>query len=86
MIGAGGGLFAAWLPPQGAAGIVCTGRRRWSPAPVSPTGFAERVPGGYRVRGAWRFASGAHYASVFTAACVVTAGGNPGAGCTRASP
>jgi alkylation response protein AidB-like acyl-CoA dehydrogenase len=76
MIGAGGGLFAAWLPPEGA-------RQLFAPADAlvagsgAPSGFAERVPGGYRVRGAWRFASGAHYASVFTAACVVTAGGNP---------
>jgi alkylation response protein AidB-like acyl-CoA dehydrogenase len=76
MIGAGGGLFAAWLPFDGA-------QQLFAPAAAlvagsgSPTGFAERVPGGYRVRGAWRFASGAHYASVFTAACVVTAGGSP---------
>ena len=75
MIGAGGGLFAAWLPPAGA-------RELFGPAAAlvagsgTPTGVAERVPGGYRVRGAWRFASGAHYASVFTAACVVTEGGN----------
>jgi alkylation response protein AidB-like acyl-CoA dehydrogenase len=76
MIGAGGGLFAAWLPPEGA-------RQLFAPAEAlvagsgAPSGFAERVPGGYRVRGAWRYASGAHYASVFTAACVVTAGGHP---------
>jgi indole-3-acetate monooxygenase len=74
MIGAGGGLFAAWLPLEGA-------RELFAPATAlvagsgSPSGYAERVPGGYRVRGAWRFASGAHYASVFTAACVVTIGG-----------
>jgi alkylation response protein AidB-like acyl-CoA dehydrogenase len=76
MIGAGGGLFAAWLPEAGAQEL-------FAPAAAlvagsgSPSGFAERVPGGYRVRGAWRFASGAHDASVFTAACVVTAGGSP---------
>jgi alkylation response protein AidB-like acyl-CoA dehydrogenase len=74
MIGAGGGLFGAWLPLDGA-------RELFAPAAAlvagsgAPGGCAERVPGGYRVRGAWRFASGAHYASVFTAACVVTAGG-----------
>ncbi len=75
MIGAGGGLFAAWLPLAGAQEL-------FAPAAAlvagsgAPTGFAERVPGGYRVRGAWRFASGAHYASVFTAACVITASGS----------
>ncbi len=74
MIGAGGGLFAAWLPERGA-------RELFAPAAAlvagsgAPGGFAERVPGGYRVRGAWRYASGAHYASVFTAACVVTQDG-----------
>jgi indole-3-acetate monooxygenase len=74
MIGAGGGLFAAYLPLQGAQEL-------FAPAAAlvagsgAPGGAAERVPGGYRVRGAWRFASGAHYASVFTAACVVTVGG-----------
>jgi alkylation response protein AidB-like acyl-CoA dehydrogenase len=76
MIGAGGGLFAAWLPLAGAQEL-------FSPPLAlvagsgSPSGVAERVPGGYRVRGAWRFASGAHYASVFTAACVVTEAGSP---------
>ena len=76
MIGAGGGLFAAWLPHEAAQEL-------FAPAAAlvagsgSPSGFAERVPGGYRVRGAWRFASGAHHASVFTAACMVTAGGSP---------
>jgi alkylation response protein AidB-like acyl-CoA dehydrogenase len=76
MIGAGGGLFAAWLPDRGAqelfapAGALVAGSG-------APSGFAERVPEGYRVRGAWRYASGAHHASVFTAACVVTSGGSP---------
>jgi alkylation response protein AidB-like acyl-CoA dehydrogenase len=74
MIGAGGGMFAAWLPVAGAQEL-------FSPALAlvagsgSASGFAERVPGGYQVRGAWRFASGAHHASVFTAACIVTEGG-----------
>jgi alkylation response protein AidB-like acyl-CoA dehydrogenase len=76
MIGAGGGMFAAWLPVAGARELF------ESPAALvagsgAPTGVAERIPGGYRVRGVWRFASGAHYASVFTAACVVTEGGSP---------
>jgi alkylation response protein AidB-like acyl-CoA dehydrogenase len=76
MIGAGGGLFAAWLPSAAAQEL-------FAPAPAlvagsgSPSGYAERVPGGYRVRGTWRFASGAHYATVFTAACIVTAAGSP---------
>jgi indole-3-acetate monooxygenase len=74
MIGAGGGLFAAWLPPQGAQELFAPPQALVAGS-GSPSGLAERVPGGYRVRGGWRFASGAHCASVFTAACVVTAGG-----------
>ena len=74
MIGNGGGLFGAWLPPQGA-------RELFGPPQAlvagsgNPSGIAERVPGGYRARGRWRYASGAHYASVFTANCVITEGG-----------
>ncbi|HEX6995216.1 MAG TPA: acyl-CoA dehydrogenase family protein [Gammaproteobacteria bacterium] len=76
MIGAGGGLFAAYLEPDAALEIF------GPPAAViagsgAPHGRAERVDGGYRVRGRWRYASGAPYATTFTANCVVTAGGEP---------
>ena len=74
MIGAGGGLFAAWLPEQGARELF-TPPAALVAGSGSPAGSAERVPGGYRVRGRWRFASLAHQASVFTAACIVTQGG-----------
>ena len=74
MIGAGGGLFAAWLPVAGAQELFSPPLALVAGSGAA-TGFAERVPGGYRVRGAWRFASGAHHASLFTAACVVTEGG-----------
>ena len=43
----------------------------------APDGRAERVAGGYRVTGRWRYASGAHYASTFTANCIVTRSGAP---------
>jgi indole-3-acetate monooxygenase len=76
MIGAGGGLFAAWLPVDGARELFGPGTALVAGS-GAPTGVAERVSGGYRVRGAWRFASGAHDASVFTAACIVTEGGSP---------
>ncbi len=74
MIGAGGGLFAAYLEPAtahelfGAEAAVIAGSG-------APHGRAERVAGGYRVQGRWRFASGAPYATTFTANCVVTGGG-----------
>lgn len=77
MIGSGGGLFAAWLAPPvagrlfGAADAVVAGSG-------APNGTAARVPGGYRVTGRWRYASGADHASVFTANCRVTEpGGGP---------
>lgn len=76
MIGSGGGLFAAYLEPATAAEIyeradaVIAGSG-------SPDGQAEQVAGGYRVTGRWRYASGADYATTFTANCVVTAGGKP---------
>ncbi|HEV2701388.1 MAG TPA: acyl-CoA dehydrogenase family protein [Steroidobacteraceae bacterium] len=75
MIGAGGGMFAAWLPVAGAQELFSPPLALVAGSGAA-SGFAERVPGGYRVRGGWRFASGAHHASVFTAACVVTEGGN----------
>jgi len=64
------------LPPEGAQELLGPPLALVAGS-GAPSGSAERVPGGYRVRGAWRFASGAHYASVFTAACGVTAGGKP---------
>jgi alkylation response protein AidB-like acyl-CoA dehydrogenase len=76
MIGAGGGLFAAWLPSAAAQELFAPTAALVAGS-GAPSGYAEKVAGGYRVRGAWRFASGAHDASVFTAACVVTAGGKP---------
>jgi len=74
MIGSGGGLFAAYLAPTvarrlfAAPGAVVAGSG-------APNGAALRVPGGYRVTGRWRYASGADHASVFTANCRVTGGG-----------
>lgn len=76
MIGAGGGLFAAWLEQDVAQEIF--GRPESVVAGSgAPTGRAERVAGGYRVTGRWRYASGAYHASVFTANCVVTEDGTP---------
>lgn len=76
MIGSGGGLFAAYLQRETAvklfsrADAVVAGSG-------APNGRAERVPGGYRASGRWRYASGARYASVFTANCIVTRAGEP---------
>jgi alkylation response protein AidB-like acyl-CoA dehydrogenase len=76
MIGAGGGLFAAYLEPAAAREIFAP-RAAVIAGSGAPDGRAERVEGGYRVSGRWRYASGAHYASTFTANCVVTRAGQP---------
>jgi len=74
MIGAGGGLFAAYLLPDIA-------QRLFSPRDAlvagsgAVRGTAERVEGGFRCSGRWRYASGAHQASVFTANCQIVENG-----------
>lgn len=75
MIGSGGGLFAAYLAPPVAERLFGAGEAVVAGS-GAPHGTALRVPGGYRVTGRWRYASGADYASVFTANCRVTEGGN----------
>jgi indole-3-acetate monooxygenase len=74
MIGSGGGLFAAYLEAATANAIFA------HPEAViagsgAPAGRALREKGGYRVTGCWRYASGAHYATTFTANCLVMDGG-----------
>ncbi len=68
MIGSGGGLFAAYLDAPTASAIYSR------PEAViagsgAPEGRAQRERGGYRVSGCWHYASGAHYATTFTANC-----------------
>jgi alkylation response protein AidB-like acyl-CoA dehydrogenase len=70
MIGSGGGLFAAYLEAATASAIFAR------PEAViagsgAPDGRAQREKGGYRVTGCWHYASGAHYATTFTANCLV---------------
>jgi alkylation response protein AidB-like acyl-CoA dehydrogenase len=74
MIGSGGGLFAAYLDASTANSIYAR------PEAVvagsgAPDGRAQRERGGYRVSGCWHYASGAHYATTFTANCLVMEGG-----------
>ncbi len=77
MIGAGGGLFAAWLPNSGAQELFAPAAALVAGLRIAPPDLPNGARGVTAFAEAWRFASGAHYASVFTAACVVTAGGNP---------
>jgi alkylation response protein AidB-like acyl-CoA dehydrogenase len=76
MIGSGGGLFAAYLDPAVASELFAPANAVVAGS-GAPDGRAERVAGGYRVSGRWRYASGANYATTFTANCVVTEDGKP---------
>ena len=76
MIGSDAGYFAGRIPLDLA--------RELFPDPdlltcgvSAPSGRAERVPGGYRVRGRWAFASCCRHATWFKGACLVTEGGDP---------
>ncbi|WBL36935.1 acyl-CoA dehydrogenase family protein [Tepidiforma flava] len=76
MIGAGGGVFAG-LMQEATAHAVFDPKEAVIAGSGNPRGTAERVPGGFRVRGRWQWASGAPWATTFTANCVVTDGGQP---------
>ncbi len=76
MIGAGGGVFAG-LMQEATAHAVFDPPEAVIAGSGNPRGVAERVPGGYRVSGRWQWASGAPWATTFTANCVVTEGGRP---------
>jgi len=75
-IGAGGGFFSEYLPSEAA-------QKLFSPANAvvagsgHPTGIAEKVDGGYQVSGQWKYCSGATYATIFTASCLVKEPGKP---------
>ena len=76
MIGSGGGLFAAYLE-EGPAREIYARADAVIAGSGAPDGRAERVIGGYRATGRWRYASGAHYATTFTANCIISEGGSP---------
>lgn len=69
-IGAGGGYFAPIFAPEVAAVM-------FSPADAvvagsgHPSGTVVDADGGYRVTGSWRYCSGASYATIFTANCML---------------
>lgn len=76
MIGSGGGLFAAYLSPE-AAQVIYSPPDAVIAGSGAPDGVAERVACGYRATGRWRYASGADYATTFTANCRITERGSP---------
>lgn len=72
-IGAGGGFFVPFLPPQ-------TAMELFTPADAviagsgMPSGTAKAVEGGYIVSGTWRYCSGSRHATFFTANAVIDDG------------
>ena len=69
-IGSGGGLFAGALEPATAAEIFGS-REALIAGSGKPGGTAKPVDSGYLAGGRWNFASGAHYATFFTANCIL---------------
>ncbi len=76
MIGCDSGFFAGFLEDSAAREIY---PRLDMPTAGSatPSGRAERVPGGYRVTGNWSFGSGVTHADVVELACVLHEDGAP---------
>ncbi|MCC7366479.1 MAG: hypothetical protein IT303_19130 [Dehalococcoidia bacterium] len=78
-IGTGGNVFAGFLAPDVAAEVfgppdaVIAGSGK-------PSGTARPEGDAYRVSGRWGYASGAHYATWFTANCVVEGATAPDGG------
>ncbi|MFF0434044.1 acyl-CoA dehydrogenase family protein [Streptomyces sp. NPDC004327] len=76
MIGMDSGIYAGYLTEEAAQefyGELDTPNSGW----IHPQGRAERVPGGYRVSGNWRFGSGSTHCDVLVAGCQVFKDGLP---------
>jgi alkylation response protein AidB-like acyl-CoA dehydrogenase len=72
----GAGWFGGFISPEIAPGIfsdehVCLA------GSGAATGTAEITANGYRVNGAWKYASGIHHATHITANCIITKNGEP---------
>ncbi len=80
MIGAGGGVFAEYLPAMAARQIFGTDPRLISAGALAPRGRAVPVEGGYRLSGQWPLASGCPEASWFFAGAFIATDAGPRAG------
>ena len=78
---AGAGQIASLIPFMTSQGlceqIYQDGKDHIIAGSGQPVGTAERVPGGWRVTGAWPFASGCQNADWMVATCVMMEGGSP---------
>ncbi|WP_244645679.1 acyl-CoA dehydrogenase family protein [Bradyrhizobium campsiandrae] len=75
-----GGLFAAAASPELYRRIYQNGPDVAICGSSQPAGTAERVSGGYRVKGRWPFASSCMHADWIGGFCIVTENGKPVAG------
>lgn len=69
-IGSGGGMFVPNIQTQWAKALFSP-KEAVLAGSGHPNGVAEKVDGGYRVTGEWKYCSGASYAAFFTANAVV---------------
>ena len=76
MIGMDSGIYSGFLSDKVARELyprLDMANSGW----IHPQGRAERVPGGFRVTGNWRFGSGITHCDVLVAGCLVIADGVP---------
>ena len=76
MIGSDAGYFAGRIP-FALAKELFPDPDLLSAGVATPSGTAERVNGGYRVKGRWAFASCCRHAAWFKGLCIVTENGQP---------
>ncbi len=74
MIGAATGIFAGYLDEQAVAELMPT-HDLITAGLIFPAGRAERVPGGYRLTGRWKFGSAITHADLVVGGAFVTADG-----------
>lgn len=67
---AGAGWFAGFFPTSPLSEVFSDARLCIAGS-GAPSGKAQLIPGGYRVSGRWSYASGAQWATAFTANCTV---------------
>jgi len=77
MIGQIGALMPFLVSPTLSEQIYQDGKDHVIAGSGQPVGTAERVPGGWRVTGAWPFASGCQNAEWIVGTCVMMEGGSP---------
>jgi indole-3-acetate monooxygenase len=77
MIGHIGALMPFLVSPALCEQIYQDGKDHVIAGSGQPVGTAERVPGGWKVTGAWPFASGCQNAEWIGGACVMMEGGSP---------